>query len=206
PAVPVGYCIGTDCYFKHDNMGIIYQLNVAPGKQRHLVGASLVKAMFDRAAYGCKLFCCWCAQDIEANRFWESLGFVPLAFRAGSSAKGRIHIFWQKRIREGDTTTPWWFPSETKGGMMQEDRLVFPIPPGTHWSDAKPIVLPGMQRSEVSGQKSGRRLTSDLRSLTSGPVTLRAPMRRRVQFGPPSATPPPPEPVAEKPRPAKKPK
>jgi hypothetical protein len=25
---------------------------------------------------------------------------------------------------------------------MMEDRLVFPIPPGTHWSDAKPIVLP----------------------------------------------------------------
>ncbi len=23
-----------------------------------------------------------------------------------------------------------------------EDRLVLPIPPGTHWSDAKPIVLP----------------------------------------------------------------
>src|SRR3954470_24739077 len=47
-----------------------------------------------------------------------------------------------RRIRQGDTTTPWWFPSETKGGSMMEDRLVFPIPPGTHWSDAKPIVLP----------------------------------------------------------------
>jgi hypothetical protein len=54
-----------------------------------------------------------------------------------------MHIFWQKRIRVGDVTTPFWFPSVTKGGMIGGDRLVFPIPPGTHWSDAKPVVLPG---------------------------------------------------------------
>src|SRR5204862_8167541 len=32
---------------------------------------------------------------------------------------------------------------ETRGGMMNEARLVLPIPPGTHWKDAKPILLPG---------------------------------------------------------------
>jgi hypothetical protein len=53
-----------------------------------------------------------------------------------------VHIFWQKRIRRGDVTTPWWFPSETSGGAVRENRIVLPIPPGTHWSDAKPIVLP----------------------------------------------------------------
>ena len=134
--------IGNDQYFKRDDVGIIYQLNVLPTRQRGLIGATLLKAMFDRAAYGCRLFCCWCAKDIEANRFWESMRFVPLAFRAGSEVKRRVHIFWQRRIRAGDEITPWWFPSETKGGAMMEDRLVFPIPPGTHWSDAKPIVLP----------------------------------------------------------------
>src|SRR5205814_3093116 len=70
-----------------------------------------------------------------------------LAFRTGSRGKGRrgqarIHIFWQKRIREGDTSTPWWFPALTTGGAIGEGRLVLPIRPGTHWSDAKPIVLP----------------------------------------------------------------
>ncbi|CAN5633287.1 hypothetical protein BH09PLA1_BH09PLA1_06460 [soil metagenome] len=147
PSVPVGYLIGNDQYFKHDDIGIIYQMNVLPGKQRGLIGATLLKAQFDRSAYGCKLYCCWCAQDIAANRFWESVGFLPLAFRAGSATRGknggaRVHIFWQKRIRAGDSTTPWWFPSQTTGGSIREDRLVFPIPPGTHWSDAKPIVLP----------------------------------------------------------------
>ena len=140
---PVGYCIGHDQYFKRDDVGIIYQMNVAPERQRSLVGAMLVKAMFDRAAYGCRLFCCWCAQDIEANYFWESLGFIPLAFRAGSREKGRVHIFWQRRIRAGDTSTPYWFPAQTSAGSIREDRLVLPIPPGTHWRDVMPVVLPG---------------------------------------------------------------
>src|SRR5690606_16034519 len=97
-------------------------------------------------AWGCKLFCCWCAQDLEANRFWDAMGFVPLAFRAGSEKKARIHIFWQRRIRQGDTETPYWFPSETTGGALRENRLVIPIPPGTHWSEAKPMVLPGVEQ------------------------------------------------------------
>jgi hypothetical protein len=129
-------------------VGIIYQLNVLPGRQRSLVGAMLLKEQFERSAWGCKLYCCWCAQDIAANHFWEAMGFVPLAFRTGSRGKGRIHIFWQRRIRSGDTTTPWWFPSETGGGALRENRLVLPIPPGTHWSDAKPLVLPGMEGDE----------------------------------------------------------
>jgi hypothetical protein len=152
----VGYCIGNDQYFKRDDVGIIYQMNVLPGRQRGLIGASLLKAQFERSAYGCKLYCCWCAQDIAANKFWEAMGFVPLAYRAGSEKKGpkgsaRVHIFWQKRIQQGDTTTPWWFPAKTTGGSIREDRIVLPIPPGTHWSDAKPLVLPEAPK-ELVGQ------------------------------------------------------
>jgi GNAT superfamily N-acetyltransferase len=145
PATPVGYCIAQDQYSGRDDVGIIYQLNVMPLRQRHLIGASLIKAVFERAAYGCRLFSCWCAQDIQANWFWEAIGFVPLAFRTGSASKQRIHIFWQRRVREDDRITPYWFPSQTKSGQVREDRLVLPIPPGTHWRDAKPIILPGMQ-------------------------------------------------------------
>ena len=140
--MPLGYCIAQDQYMGRDDVGIVYQLNVLPLKQRNLIGASLVKATFERAAYGCKLFCCWCAQDIQANWFWESIGFIPLAFRTGSRGKQRTHIFWQRRVRENDVTTPYWFPSQTRAGSLREDRLVLPIPPGTHWRDAKPLVLP----------------------------------------------------------------
>ncbi|HEV7297870.1 MAG TPA: GNAT family N-acetyltransferase [Tepidisphaeraceae bacterium] len=159
----VGYLIGCDQYFKHDDVGIIYQINVAKEYRRSFVAAALLKAQFERSAYGCKLYCCWCAQDIEANRFWESMGFVPLAFRAGSEKKARVHIFWQKRIRQGDATTPWWFPSKTNGGSIREDRVVLPIPPGTHWSDAKPMVYPEANepRALATGQVNRKKCVAD---------------------------------------------
>src|SRR5688572_6192832 len=138
----VGYVISRDRYLKRDELGVIYQLCVAPGAQRKLVGATLVKEVFARSAYGCRLYCCWCAQDLEANRFWESLGFVPIAFRAGSRGKRRVHIFWQKRIVEGDAETKWWYPFQTNSGAIRADRIVFPIPPGTHWSEVKAVAVP----------------------------------------------------------------
>lgn len=192
---PLGYCIGNDQYFKRDDVGIIYQMNVLPGHQRGLIGASLLKAQFERSAYGCRLYCCWCAQDIEANHFWESMGFVPLAFRTGSRTKGskgtpRVHIFWQKRIRQGDQTTPWWFPAKTDGGAIREDRLVLPIPPGMHWSDAKPIVLPGM---EEASQNQAKKLPAPRQTKSNLTPILKAPKSTlgRLQFAPP--TPPKPE-------------
>ncbi|HEV2292657.1 MAG TPA: GNAT family N-acetyltransferase [Tepidisphaeraceae bacterium] len=135
--MPVGYCISRDRYLKRDELGVIYQLCVAPGDQRKLIGASLIKATIERSAYGCRLYCCWCAQDLDANYFWESMGFVPIAFRAGSTGKKRVHIFWQRPIVDGDAT-PWWYPFKTDSGAIREDRLVFPIPPGVHWRDIRP--------------------------------------------------------------------
>jgi GNAT superfamily N-acetyltransferase len=87
--------ISRDRYLKRDELGVIFQLCVAPGRAARLIGAALVREVFERSAYGCKLYCCWCAQDLDANYFWESLGFVPIAFRAGSDKKQRVHIFWQ---------------------------------------------------------------------------------------------------------------
>jgi hypothetical protein len=181
---PIGYCIGQDRYFKRDDVGIIYQLNVAPGNQRGLVGASLLKAQFEKSAWGCRLYCCWCAQDIEANRFWEAMGFVALAFRAGSEKKSRVHIFWQRRIRSGDETTPYWFPSQTTGGSIREDRLVLPIQPGEHWSEAKPMFLPTEERVQGSGSRvQGQKRLPSSRNPEPG---TRNPTQRRVQFGRPS--------------------
>jgi hypothetical protein len=138
----VGYIISRDRYLKRDELGVIFQLCVKPGLQRKFVGAALVAEAFLRSAYGCRLYCRWCAQDLEANYFWESLGFVPLAFRAGSDKKRRVHIFWQKRIVEGDVETKWWFPSKTDNGALRADRIVFPIPPGKSWRDEMPVMVP----------------------------------------------------------------
>ena len=135
--------------------------------------------MFDRAAYGCKLFCCWCAQEIAANRFWEAMGFVPLAFRSGSRGKGRTHIFWQRRVRAGDSTTPYWFPSQTGGGSLREDRLVLPIPPGSRWEDVMPVVLPEEKLSVASGQLP----VEKAKALAGG----KAPQARPAVLGNPAA-------------------
>jgi hypothetical protein len=175
--IPVGYCLANDRYFKHDDVGIIYQMNVKPGRQRSFVGASLLKAQFERSAYGCKLYCCWCAQDLQANKFWEAMGFVPLAFRTGSESKSRIHIFWQKRIRQGDTTTPWWFPSKTTGGAVREDRIVLPIPPGSHWSDAKPLILPTVIAAEgTDGEAKQLPAPKRTKAKQETPVAMPAPV------------------------------
>ena len=144
---PVGYLIAADRYFKRDEVGYVTQINVAAEYRRSLVAGALLQAQFDRSAWGCRLYCCWCAQDLKANEFWEAMGFVPIAFRTGSRTKGkggtpRMHVFWQKRIRSGDVSTPWWYPSQTGGGELREDRLVFPIPPGVGWRDVLPVVLP----------------------------------------------------------------
>ncbi|MEM1011767.1 MAG: GNAT family N-acetyltransferase [Planctomycetota bacterium] len=80
---PVGYLIGSDRYTKRDEVGLIVQVNVEPKYRRSLVAAKLVQGQFDRSAYGCRLYSCWCAQDLDANRFWESMGFVAIAFRKG---------------------------------------------------------------------------------------------------------------------------
>ena len=173
--------------------------------QRKLVGAMLVKSVYERSAYGTRLFCCWCAQDLEANRFWESMGFVPLAFRTGSRTKGsraaggrRVHIFWQRRIREGDVTTPYWFPAQTTSGSIREDRLVLPIPPGVHWNSEMPRIIPsGTGSQPVLEEKHA--LKTRAAELPKPPK----PKRLYMHFDAPE---PPPEPVVEKPKREKKPK
>jgi ribosomal protein S18 acetylase RimI-like enzyme len=157
----IGYCASRDRYQKRDELGAIFQLCVNPNAQRMFIGANLLRAVFERAAYGCKLFCCWCAQDLAANHFWESMGFVPLAFRAGSRGRRRVHIFWQKRIREADTGTPWWYPCKTDAGSIREDRIVFPIPPGMRWDDDMPRVVPEEANPNPGARAVGPALRAD---------------------------------------------
>jgi len=155
-----GYCLGVDRYQKRSELGIIYQIAVVRKYRRSLVAATLLQAQFDKSAYGTRLYCCWCKQSLAANRFWEAMGFVPLAFRAAGrstikriekkegNAAGAVHIFWQKKIRVEDQQTSggWWYPYETSGGAMMEGRIVLPLPPDVQWHEATPVVLPGAER------------------------------------------------------------
>ena len=205
---PLGYVISRDRYLKRDELGVIYQLCVAPGHQRGLIGATLIKEVFNRSAYGCRLYCCWCAQDLNANYFWESLGFVPIAFRAGSTGKRRVHIFWQRRINADDVGTPYWYPCQTNSGAIREDRLVFPIPPGTHWRDIRPVDVHAVavaSRTQSTGTPAlSAPREAKMRRGTKAQGALQPPPSRPSagrQYGPPSAGPIV-DVVAETPKPA----
>ncbi len=148
----IAYCIAADRYYQRDEVGQVYQMCVPRKYQRQKIGANLLAKVWATWPRGVKLCGCWCAQDLEANQYWEGCGFTAVAFRAGSryargAKKGerRIHIYWQKRIRSGDGETPLWYPKQTSGGAMNEARIVFPIPPGSSWRDAKPAVYPGVE-------------------------------------------------------------
>ena len=177
-ATPVGYVAFRDRYQKRDELGAVFQLCVDPTRQRGLIGATLLQSAFDASAYGCRLFCCWCAQDLAANKFWEAMGFQAIAFRGGSTKKSRVHIFWQKRIRADDDATPFWFPSKTEGGALREDRLVLPIPPGLRWDEAMPVMVAKEETRERAKRK-----------VAIAPVPVVKMVRTKARFGPPGMFP-----------------
>src|SRR3954466_5442661 len=47
----IGYVASRDRYLKRDELGVVYQLCVERGAQRKLVGAALVREVFERSAY-----------------------------------------------------------------------------------------------------------------------------------------------------------
>jgi hypothetical protein len=141
--VPYGFIMGTQSYDRNDQVSRIDQIGVVPMKQRRQVGGALLAEWINRLPYGVLLICCWCAQDLREGRFWEAQGFLPLAFRAGGQTQGRVHIFWERRVRSDDVQTPFWFPKETSNGAMAAARLILPLPPGTDWREVElPRILP----------------------------------------------------------------
>ena len=49
---------------------------------------------------------------------------------------------------------PYWYPLQTNAGAIREDRIVFPIPPGVHWSEVRAVEVP-RAGAEVTGRESG---------------------------------------------------
>ncbi len=84
-----GYVIGSDSYHKREEVGVVYQMAVDPGHRRKNVGAVLLRELFASWPWGTRLCCAWCAQDLAANEFWEAMGFMALAYRAGRSGRDK---------------------------------------------------------------------------------------------------------------------
>jgi len=143
-----GFVMWGEGYSGRDDCTICYQLAVAPAHHRKLIGACLVRAWLEAQPFGMRLAVCWCAQDLPANSFWESVGFQALAWRTGSRNKQRPHIWWCRRVRQNDDF-PLWMPHRTTGGAISEERLIVPILPSQHWSDALPVLIPSAKGETV---------------------------------------------------------
>jgi ribosomal protein S18 acetylase RimI-like enzyme len=85
-----GYVIGSDTYFKREEVGVVYQMAVHEKYRRRQVAALLLRELFASWPRGVKLCCAWCAQDLAANKFWEAMGFVALAYRMGGGRKSEV--------------------------------------------------------------------------------------------------------------------
>ena len=160
---PAAYLLGKSHYQSRQHVGIIYQACVEYDAQRRAIGTALVTHYLARMPQTTKLIGLWCAQDLEANYFWEAVGFRPLAYRAGSRKKERVHIYWQRRVWADDQATHLWFPDRTWGGAMRENRTVIPIAGGDTWTSEKDLALslpaeglPPM----IPGSRGSRKLTA----------------------------------------------
>ena len=73
----------------------VYQVAVEYDARRREHGLALVGRLIQKARErGCHAVSLWCANDLDANAFWESAGFSFAGQRTGGRARGRMHNRW----------------------------------------------------------------------------------------------------------------
>lgn len=192
---PACYVLGKPRYKDQYAVGIIYQACVQYDAQRRTLGFALVQAFLGAMAISTEQLVLWCAQDIEANLFWNACGFKALAWRVGGKKATRIHICWSYARDPDKPLDQHWFPESTTGGSMKAWRRVQKLEPGESWVDPKrvhdalivkpgnQIVTPGDQTVLVSTNKKPPRAVAPTRQelfLTAhnaqkGPANIIAP-------------------------------
>jgi GNAT superfamily N-acetyltransferase len=77
----------------------IYQACIQYDARRLEHGAALV-ARVEREAVrrGCSAVSLWCASDLEANLFWDAVGYRAAATKQGGERRGRKLIRWVKAL------------------------------------------------------------------------------------------------------------
>ena len=73
----------------------IYQACIQYDARRHASGLALVDRLKAIAVAQGRDISLWCASDLEANRFWEAVGFRHVARRNGGSRRQRVHFGWR---------------------------------------------------------------------------------------------------------------
>ncbi|MCC6907205.1 MAG: GNAT family N-acetyltransferase [Phycisphaerales bacterium] len=173
---PAAYLLGKGHYLRDAHFGIIYQAAVSYDARRRLVGTALVQHFIDHMEPTIRLIGLWCAQDIEANEFWNACGFEAIAARHGSRRRGRVHIFWVGRTMRG-RHEQLRYPRCTQGGLMREQREVFGLEPGQEYQE---VELPTLAGEPAAGARSGRR---PARAAAAGKRLSLAEQQRAFRYG-----------------------
>lgn len=194
---PAGYVLGAPRYHGLDACSIIYQAAVPYDAQRRAVGTLLVTRWCEALPAESKQVALWCAQDIEANLFWASLGFAPLAYRVGSIRQQRVHVYWSL-TEDGQRS---YIPDVTGSGLLRERRPVVHFEPGQGWNDKvrvdwnafTPPPPPDPKPRRATGRAGGRaaaaRLEAARKKFAGEPSQLRLVWGGRVVLLP-STSPP----------------
>jgi hypothetical protein len=72
---------------------------------------------------------------------------------SGSERKGASFNDPRPTTHDPRRAAPYWYPFQTNGGAIREDRLVFPIPPGTRWQDVRAVEVPVTNKDEGGRMK-----------------------------------------------------
>lgn len=102
---------------------VIYQAVIHYDLRRRRHGAELV-ARIERDAriVGCAAVRCRCRSDIDANDFWRSLGFSPIAVLPGGHRRAAEINVWRRPIRAGLWDELEVVPSTTPADRRAYDR------------------------------------------------------------------------------------
>lgn len=73
----------------------VYQCCIQTDARRRDNAADLVRRLIDIArSRACYLITLWCADDLEANAFWQAMGFHFGGHRDNGNRRGRLHNRW----------------------------------------------------------------------------------------------------------------
>ena len=102
--------------------GRILQLWLIADARRAAAGLALLAvAKHKAAALFTQRLSCWCAEDLEANAFWQAVGFDATGTRKGGEARKR------KQIKYEFDALPLLWPQRAEADSQETVRRVLPV-------------------------------------------------------------------------------
>lgn len=105
----------------------IIQAAIRYDARRKLLGTVLVEAALRDCRKTANQIYLWCAEDLEANAFWQSMHFRALAVRAGGRTDKRIHYLWWRPTELSLPLDPPTLPQQTWSGGARALRQITPL-------------------------------------------------------------------------------